>query len=87
MFIMHMPENFKIGDSADCRINNEPTRLTWRDEKTLVIGDNDARTIVTTHIENNLRCFVCGDADDTQYGVEEVPGEGFIVFAKPDNKR
>jgi hypothetical protein len=54
----------------------------------LVIGENDARTIVTTHIENGLRCFICGDADNTRYGVEHVPGgEGFIVFAKPDNKR
>jgi len=88
MFVMHMAENFKIGDSADCRINGEPTRLTWCDKNTLVIGENDARTIVTTHIENGLRCFICGDADDTQYGVEHVPGgEGFIVFAKPDNKR
>jgi len=88
MFMMHMPENFKIGDSTDCHINGEPTRLTWRDKNTLVIGGNDARTIVTTHIENGLRCFICGDADDTQYGVEHVPGGGgFIVFAKPDNKR
>jgi len=69
-------------------VGAEPTRLTWRDKNTLISGENDARTIVTTHIENGLRCFICGDADDTQYGVEHVPGgDGFIVFGKPENKR
>jgi hypothetical protein len=38
MFIMHMPESFKVGDT---------------------------------------------DADNSEYSVEEVPGEGFIIFAKP----
>jgi hypothetical protein len=83
MFIMHMPETFKIGDTAACRINNEPTQLTWRSLDTLVIGENDARHIVETRIGDGLRCFICGDADDTEYGVEEVPGEGFVVFARP----
>lgn len=84
MFIMHMPKSFKVGDTEACRINGEPAQLTWRSPDTLVIGDNDARSIVKTHIEDGLRCFICGDADGTQYGVEEVPGEGFIVFSKPN---
>ena len=80
MFIMHMPESFKIGDTADCRINGEPTQLTWRSPDTLVIGNTDARHIVKTHVEDGLRCFICGDADDSEYSVEEIPGEGFIIF-------
>jgi len=86
MFIMHMPADFKVGDSAACRINDEPAQLTWRDVNTLVIGDDDARVIVSTHIEDGLRCFICGDADETQYGVEEVPGGGFIISARPGNR-
>ena len=84
MFVMHMPETFKVGDTAACRINGEPAQLTWRSPNTLVIGADDARHIVKTHVENGLRSFFCGDADDgDEYGVEEVPGAGFIVFAKP----
>jgi hypothetical protein len=95
MFIMHMPKSFKVGDTEACRINGEPAQLTWRSADTLVIGDNDARLIVQTHVEDGLRCFICGDADDSQYGVEDgegfivvevVPGEGFVVFPKPKER-
>ena len=79
MFIMHMPLSFKVGDSANVRINKEPTRLTWRDEHTLVIGDNDARRIVTSQIDGDLRCVICGDADGEQYDIDEVPGGGFVI--------
>jgi hypothetical protein len=82
MLIMHMPETFKIGDTAACRINGEPAQLTWRSADTLVIGADDARYIVRTHLEDGLRCFICGDADDRQHYVEYVPGPGFIVFSK-----
>jgi hypothetical protein len=88
MFMMHMPEDFKIGDSVDCRINGEPARLTWRDKDTLVIGEDDVRAILTTHIENGLRCFFCGDrgVPADQHGIDIVPGGGFLVFEKPPTK-
>jgi hypothetical protein len=86
MFIMHMPESFKIGDTAACCINGEPAQLTWLSPDILVIGDNDVRHIVKTHVENGLRCFICGDADDSQYGVEDIPGGGFIVFPEPKGR-
>jgi hypothetical protein len=41
MFVMMMPTTFKVGDTADCKINTEPARLTWRDEGTLVIEPDD----------------------------------------------
>jgi len=44
--------------------------VTWRDQDTLVIGENDARKIITSHDKGGLLCFFCGDADDTQYDVE-----------------
>jgi len=61
MFIMHMPLDFKVGERATVKINGETTLLHWRDEHTLVIGtENDARRIVTTQIDGNLRCFAAG---------------------------
>jgi len=67
---------------ADLRTDSaRKLRLTWRDEHTLVIGENDARRIVTTQIQGDLRCFICGDADGEQYGLEEAPdGGGFVVY-------
>ena len=35
MFALNIPSTF--GDTIDCRINGKPTRVTWRDEHTLVI--------------------------------------------------
>lgn len=61
MFIMHMPLTFRCGDSAQVNINAEPAKLTWRDDA-LIINDTDARKILQSHIDGNLRCFVCADA-------------------------
>src|SRR5262245_29029347 len=71
MFIMHMPLSFKVGERALVKINDESTLLHWRDEHTLVIGDNDARRIVRSQIDGDLRCFICGDADGEQYDIDE----------------
>jgi hypothetical protein len=80
MFIMHMPLSFKVGERALVKINGESTLLHWRDEHTLVIGtENDARRIVTSQIDGDLRCFICGDADGERYDVDEVPGEGIVI--------
>ena len=79
MFIMHMPLSLKVGERALVKINDESTLLHWRDERTLVIGDNDARRIVTLQIDGDLRCFICGDADGEQYDIDEVPGGGFVI--------
>jgi hypothetical protein len=79
MFVMHMPTSFKIGDTAACRINSKPAQLTWRDQHTLVIGDNNARRIVKTSVEYDMRVFFCDDGDGTRYSVEDIPGERFII--------
>jgi hypothetical protein len=42
MFALNIPSTF--GDSIDCRINGEPKRVTWRDERTLVIEPNPYAT-------------------------------------------
>ena len=80
MFITQMPESFKIGDTTVCQINGELAQLTWRSLDTLVIGATDPRHIVKTFIDGELRCFICGDANGSEYDVEEIPGAGFLVF-------
>jgi hypothetical protein len=77
-----MPRDFKIGDSADCRINHEPARVTWRDVDYLVIEPSDARPIVGISREGFLISFTCGDAGTTHadYKTEMEPhGGGFLV--------
>jgi hypothetical protein len=83
MFIMSMPESFRVGDTAACRINGEISQLTWRSPNTLVIGATDARNILKHHVEDGVRSFICDDGDGTPYGVDEILGEGFIVFSEP----
>jgi hypothetical protein len=46
MFMIHLPIAVGVGDTADVRINGEPARVTWRDEETLVIEPDDARSIL-----------------------------------------
>jgi hypothetical protein len=71
MFIIHMPKDFKIGETRDVRINQMPQRLTWRDEETLVIEPSDARTIsrvsLEHSVEGDLLCFICGDVGDVMF--------------------
>src|SRR5262245_48072741 len=63
MFFISMPDTLKVGESADCRINQRSTRVTWREQNTLVIGENDARRIIQTWVEDGLRNFCCKDAN------------------------
>jgi hypothetical protein len=86
MFVIHMPKTFRIGDSADCRINAAPARVTWRDAKTLVIEPDDARAIISTQSDGDLTCFFCGDRDTPQdeYDVDsDLFPEGIVVSQKP----
>jgi len=82
MFVMTMPRTFKIADSADCRINKQPARITWRDANTLVIEPDDARVILGENRENDPLTFFCGDAsyiaDDT-VDADEAFAAGFII--------
>jgi hypothetical protein len=75
-----------VGDTADCRINKVPARLTWRDAKTLVIEPNDARIIITTYYEGDLVHFMCGDAGGGGGEVITLDGDdgvdGYIVTSR-----
>ncbi len=87
MFIVHMPKTFRIGDTAGVLINAKPARITWRDANTLVIEPDDARTIVAREEDNEMACFMCGNAGETRsdYETDADPayGGGFVVFKKP----
>jgi hypothetical protein len=66
MFIIPMPKTFKVGDTADVRINGRPERVTWRDAKTLVIEPDDARYILAVNPgPGDLDTFCCCDPDGT----------------------
>jgi hypothetical protein len=62
MFFMTMPTTFRIGDTAECRINAKPQRVTWTDKDTLVIEPDDARKIIHTISYDGGIDFTCGDA-------------------------
>ena len=61
MLMLHMPKSFKVGDTEPCRINKEPTTVTWRADDHLVLGGTDARKIVSVAPDGDLVMFVCGD--------------------------
>jgi hypothetical protein len=84
MFVIHMPKTFHIGDTANCRINKKPARITWRDADTLVIEPNDARAIITSHEDGDLICFTCGDPGEVggDYAIDNDAGGGFTVSFK-----
>jgi hypothetical protein len=84
MFVLSMPKNFSVGQTAACRINNEPARVTWRDADTLVIEPGDARAIVAVNQEGDLRTFWCGDSGKTvaDHEVDTPPGGGFVISEK-----
>jgi hypothetical protein len=79
MFMLSMPLDFKVGETADCKINNEPKRVTWRDEHTLVIEPDDTRQIFHIATDGELRRFMCGDAGAKQASIWHGPGGGVVV--------
>jgi hypothetical protein len=84
MLIINFPRSFKLGDTADCRINGKARRVTWRDKHMLVIEPDDARPIVAQQDDGgDLICFVCGNAGEraSDYDTEMQPG-GAVVAQK-----
>jgi hypothetical protein len=73
-----MPLNFKIGATADCKINGEPARVTWRNQHTLVIEPDDARQIFHIETDDQERCFFCGDPGAKQASIDWCP-DGVMV--------
>src|SRR5437870_1164716 len=49
MLIISMPITYKMGDTAPARVDGKWTTLTWRDARTLVVGETDARRILDVH--------------------------------------
>jgi hypothetical protein len=69
MFTIFIPRTCRVGDKADVRINMEPARVTWADDRTLVINDTDRRVIHRCDATFDGRGdevwrLVCGDATD-----------------------
>ena len=88
MFFISFPTSFNVGDTADCRINKEPARVTWRDADHLVIEPDDARAILA--IEKGPSFFP--PSQRRPYGTRGLPtemepsGDGFIISEKPKHK-
>jgi hypothetical protein len=61
MFFISMPKSFKVGDTANCRINGENACLRWRDADHLVIEPDDVRPIIAIDREGSLTSFMCGE--------------------------
>jgi hypothetical protein len=64
MFIISLPISTKIGDTVDVKINGEPARVCWRDDKTLTIEPHDHRAIYSTITDGDLTRFICGNGKD-----------------------
>jgi hypothetical protein len=64
MFIIHLPEPFKVGDTHEATINGRKSQVTYTDVHTLTIGAADHRRILSKDAgEGGLVCFVCSDSE------------------------
>jgi hypothetical protein len=83
MFMISLPADVKVGDTVACKINGDPALVRWRDQETLVIQPGDARAILHTELDRNMRDFCCGD--DASKGfrvrVERLP-DGSVIVSK-----
>jgi hypothetical protein len=80
MFCIAMAKSFKIGDTADCRINGQKARLHWRDADHLVIEPDDVRPILAINREGDLTSFMCGDAGSSRANYNaEMGTDGILV--------
>jgi hypothetical protein len=77
MFVLSLPRTVKIGDTVDCKINGKAKTVTYRDAKTLVVGD--ARSIIQISEGDNVRTFVCSEADISAGSTMAPPDD---VFSK-----
>lgn len=73
-FMISMPPDFKVGDTAECTVDGKPTTLTWRDGVTLVIGADDARAIAHIELSDDAISFICADEHGDAPAIIVVPG-------------
>ena len=83
MFMINMPRDFKVGETLDCRINGKTAQVTWRSQHTLVIEPGDARQIFHTSVDDELRCFMCGDPGAEKATIEHLP-DGAVIVSQDD---
>lgn len=87
MFMLTMPATFRIGDTADCKINRKPARVTWTGKTTLLIEPDDPRAIMLIDEGPEGMCFVCGDRGmsrkDAARAVVTGLGEALFVLYPP----
>jgi hypothetical protein len=62
VLIIPMPTSFKVGDTADVRINGEPQRITYRNTAIMVIEPDDVRPIQARHRSGDENMFYCGES-------------------------
>jgi hypothetical protein len=67
MFTIFIRRTCRIGDTVDVRINMKPARVTWADDRTLVVNGTDRRVIhrcdaTTDGRGDEVWRLVCGDA-------------------------
>jgi hypothetical protein len=85
MLAVHMPKAYCIGDTVETTINGEAKRVTWRDEKTLLLEPNDPRVIFLRVAYEDFVSFLCGDSGGGPEEYVVIPGDGgFYVW--PANK-
>lgn len=82
MLVLNMPPTFKVGDTVDCRINQKPARVTWRDKDTLVIEPGDVRQIFHTDTDDEMRVFMCSDAGAKKSKVYQH--DDYVVVVQED---
>jgi hypothetical protein len=85
MFLISMPLDFKVGDTANVRIKKKPAMVRWSDSETLIIDDMDIRKVLDSRVHDGLRKFVCADSDGTPRGVRvHKDGLGNILIEAKD---
>jgi hypothetical protein len=70
MFLISMPLDFKVGGTAQVRINKKPATLFWRDANTLVVNGADSRRVLHSFVQDERRHFSCTDSDGWPSDVE-----------------
>lgn len=62
MFIITMPYDFKVGETRDVNINGKPSRVTWKEQRVMVIEPDDERDILAAATDDVGIEFLCNDA-------------------------
>jgi hypothetical protein len=84
--LLHMPDSFNVGDTADVHINGKPERVTWTEGFLTILPDDKRKILSCRPVDGGLRAFTCSSSAEWE-DVKTIDSESMAYDMTDDEIR